>query len=460
VIARTSRRERPPAGLDYLAQLGGRSPDDQRADPSPRRVAALLDALGNPQRRYRSVHITGTNGKGSVAAMTAGLFAAEGLRVGVFTSPHLSRVNERVIIAGREVSDQALDATMQRVGRAAAQLQITPSWFEAITVAALWLFAAHDVDAAIVEVGMLGQFDATNVLGAPIAVITNVELDHTAEAGGGRGAIAAAKAHIVAPGATLIVGESDERLRPIFEERAPARILTRGRELSWENRRPSLRGSRLDLVNPWGRRRDVAVGMLGAHQCDNAILALSAAEAFLNRAVSQEVASRALARTRVAGRFEIRHHAPLVVLDGAHNAAAAVALRRAVSEVSAGMTPRTLVYGVREGRDPATFLRQCGIQHVDRIFITEIHRGFKARNHATVAASEYQAEVAVIPEPGAALRQAVSSAGRHGLVVATGSLHLVGQLRTEAPGRPPARHAPSSAPRLVRRSARAAARAG
>ena len=430
MAATKSTRARGSDGAIYLDQLRGRSRDEQLKDPSPRRVAALLAALGDPHRRFPVVHVTGTNGKGSVAALTATLLAGNGLRVGLFTGPHLTRVNERITIAGREVSDQALREALRRVARAANDRKITPGWFEAITVAALWLFATHRVDAAVVEVGMLGRFDPTNVLDAGTVVITNVELDHDAEAGGGRPVIAAEKAQIVRPGSTLILGETDASLRPIFQERAPSRILMRDRDIRWARRRASLHGSLVDLTNPWGTRRDVTVGMIGAHQCDNAILALTASEAFLDRPISRDSAAKALARTRLAGRFEIRHRSPLVVLDGAHNAAAARTLRRAVSEISARMKPRVLLYGLRPGRTPATFLRECQVENVDRIVVTEVDNCAGARAEAAAAAEEFGVPVAVIDDPRAALERAVRAAGPNGLVVATGSLRLVGQLRT------------------------------
>jgi dihydrofolate synthase/folylpolyglutamate synthase len=267
------------------------------------------------------------------------------------------------------------------------------------------------------------------VLNAAIAVVTNVERDHCVEAGGGRAVIAAEKAQIVRPGGTLILGETDGALRRIFARRAPARVLIRNRDFGWAARRPSLSGSHVDLTNPWGRRRDVRIGMLGAHQCDNAAVALTAAEAFLAAPISHASVDEALAHTRVPGRFEIRHHAPLVVLDGAHNAAAALALRRAVSEVSLGMTPRVLVYGLRDGRDPASFLRECGIRHVDRIFVTEADHCPDACHQAATAAQEFGTHVVVVEDPTAALQQAVRWAGPEGLVVATGSLRLVGEFR-------------------------------
>jgi dihydrofolate synthase / folylpolyglutamate synthase len=417
---------------NYLNRLTGRSRSEQLLDPSPRRVAALLEVLGNPHRDFAAVHLTGTNGKGSTATMTAALLTEEGLRVGLFTSPHLGCVTERIVVDGRRVGDDEFGDAVARVASAADAVGIAPGWFEVVTAAAFWLFSARAVDVAVVEVGMLGAFDATNVLNAGTVVVTNVALDHEQEAGGGLREIADAKAGIIAPGSTLILGESDPTLRPIFEARRPGRVLTRGRELRWTNRCPSAQGSLVDLETPLGLSAAVRIGMIGAHQCDNAILALAAAEAVLDRRLSPSAVSTALEATRVNGRFEIKREHPLVVLDGAHNAAAAVALRRAVSEISAGMTPRILVYGQSRGRDPFIFLRECGVEHVDLIVVTEVAPDATVGEDDIQAARQFGAQVVSVKEPVEALAHAADIAGTQGLVVATGSLRLVGRLRQMA----------------------------
>lgn len=414
----------------YLESLIGYEQSGRVEHPTTSRVAALTAALGDPHRSYPAIHVTGTNGKGSTAAMIASLLAARGLRVGTYTSPHVHRLAERVTVDGQAVGDQELADAISLVQHAAARTAITPSWFEAVTAAGLYLLAAREVDVAVVEVGMLGRWDATNIVDGRVAVVTNVELDHTDMAGPTRAAIAWEKAGIVKPGATLVLGEQDPSLRPIFEAQNPARILARGRELSYRNRRHSPAGSVVDLANPWGTRTGIHVGMSGEHQCGNALLALSAAEAFTGTAMPAPVVSRALAGTHVPGRFEIVHWQPAVVLDGAHNPAGAAALRHAVDERFATTIPRILLCGTLAGRDPVEFLERIGVDRAGLVVATEPDspRALPAAALAEAARSLGAAAVA-IRSPHRALDEAIAAAGTRGVVIATGSLYLVGTLR-------------------------------
>ncbi|HEV3382493.1 MAG TPA: Mur ligase family protein [Trebonia sp.] len=426
------------AALAYLDGLISYEQSGRLDHPTTERIAGLAAALGNPQRSYPVIHITGTNGKGSTTAMIASLLSTQGLRVGTYTSPHLSRIAERITIGGEPAEDQELAEAISRVARAAAETGITPSWFEALTAAGLWLLAARGVDVAVVEVGMLGRWDATNIVNGTVAVVTNVQLDHTDMAGPSRAAIAAEKAGIIKPGATLVLGEQDPDLRPIFEARRPARILTAGREMSWRNRRPASGGAVVDLVNPWGARSGIRVGMIGSHQCDNALLALTAAESFTGQAIPAASVDTALAGTRVPGRFEIARTDPVVVLDGAHNPAAAAALRQAIEESFAGIAPRILLYGALAGRDPVEFLEQAGVRAMDLVVTTEPRspRALPAMALAEAARS-FGVPATAVSHPGRALAAAVTAAGSHGVVIATGSLHLIGPLRAAASTPPP-----------------------
>lgn len=422
-----------PAAMAYLEGLTGYEQTGRLEHPTIERMARLAGALGNPQRAYPVIHLTGTNGKGSTAAMTASLLAGQGLRVGTYTSPHIARLAERITIGGQPVADEDLAAAVGQVREATVRAGVVPSWFEAVTAAGLWLLAEARVDVAVIEVGMLGRWDATNVADGSVAVVTNVELDHTDVAGPTRAAIATEKAGIVKPGATLILGERDPGLRAIFEAQHPARILTAGREMSWRNRRANPAGSVVDLVNPWGVRAGIGVGMTGAHQCDNALLALTAAEAFTGTPVPAAAVTAALGAAHVPGRFEIVGAGPVVALDGAHNPAAAAALRRTVEENYASVTPRILLYGALAGRDPAEFLDQAGVRSADLVITTEpaSPRALPANVLAQVVRG-FGVPVIPIGRPAQALSAAVAAAGQHGLVVATGSLYLIGPLRAAA----------------------------
>jgi dihydrofolate synthase / folylpolyglutamate synthase len=297
----------------------------------------------------------------------------------------------------------------------------------------LWLLAAARVDVAVIEVGMLGRWDATNVADGDVAVITNVQLDHTEVAGSTRAAIAEEKAGIIKPGATLVLGERDPALRRIFEAREPGQILTAGREMFWRNRRLTRDGSVIDLVNPWGPRTDARIAMIGAHQSDNALLALTAAEAFTGLTIPADDVSAALSAVRVPGRLEIIGSDPVVALDGAHNPAAAAALRQAVEENFASLAPRVLLFGALAGRDPAGFLDQAGVRSADLVITTQTPspRAVPADVLAQVARG-FGVPVMTVPVAAQALAAARAVAGPRGLVIATGSLSLVGPLRATA----------------------------
>jgi dihydrofolate synthase/folylpolyglutamate synthase len=418
----------PHSATAYLGGLIGYEQSGRVTHPTTDRIATLAAALGNPHRSYPVIHVTGTNGKGSTTAMIAALLAAHGLRVGTFTSPHLRHLGERITVDGRPAHDEALADAIGQVADAAARTGITPSWFEAVTAAGLWLLASGGVDVAVVEVGMLGRWDATNIVDATIAVVTNVQLDHTELAGPTRAAIAWEKAGIVKPGAVLILGEQDPALRPIFEARHPGRILTQGRELFRRNRRSAATGSVVDLINPWGNRAGVHVGMVGDHQCDNALLALSAAEAFTGVAMARSLADATLAHTQVPGRFETWGHDPPVILDGAHNPAGADALRLALGDTVFAAEPRILLFGATAGGNPVEFLDRLDIRDVDLVVATEpgSPRALNADALAE-AARGFGVRARSVPVPERALEVAMAEGG---VVVATGSLYLIGALQT------------------------------
>lgn len=245
-----SEAPRGDSSLVYLDSLANFERTGRLSSPTTRRVAALVAELGHPERSYPVIHVTGTNGKGSTTAMIAGLLAGCGAHVGTYTSPHIDRLAERITISGQPVEDWELADGVGQVRAAARRTGITPTWFEALTAAAFWILAAGQVDAAVIEVGMRGRWDATNVVNGSVSVVTNVQLDHTDVAGPTRASIAGEKAGIVKPGSTLILGERDPALRPFFEAERPGRILTLGGEMSWRNRTATESGSIVDLINP------------------------------------------------------------------------------------------------------------------------------------------------------------------------------------------------------------------
>lgn len=421
------------ADLAYLDGLTDYESTGRSPDPTITGSAALAAALGHPQRAYPVIHVSGTIGKGSTTAMIARLLETAGLRVGTYTSPHIHDVGERITVDSRWTPPERVAAAVREVRAAAERCAVTPSWFEAFTAAAFWELAQRAVDVAVVEVGMLGRWDATNVVDASVVVITNVELDHADLAGPTRADIAYEKAGIVRPGATLVLGETDSDLLPLFTKPGPDRVLLRHRDFGWTSRRTLTLGSVVDVRTPGGCHENIRVAMSGRHQCDNAALALTAAEAFLGSRIAVGSAAAALSAVRVPGRTEVVGRAPLVLLDGAHNPAGAAALRSTVDELATTAGRKVLVCGVLAGRVLAEFLTSIGVGDYDLVVATWPDSP-RAQSAAAVAAtaSWLGTPAVTVPDPAQALLTAIESAGTDGVVVGAGSLHLVGTLRRAA----------------------------
>lgn len=402
--------------------------------PSRERISALADAMGSPQSAYPVVHVTGTNGKGSTTRMISSLLAAVGVRAGAYTSPHLEAVNERIAIADEPISDEDLAAQLASLAELERFLGVQATWFELVTAAALRYFADEAVEAAVLEVGLGGRYDATNVADAGVAVVTNVELDHTELLGETRLLIAGEKAGIVKGGAVLVLGEEDEEVAAVFEEEAArvgaSAVWRRGEDFAAENGRVALGGRVVDLHTPAGRYEDVFLPVRGAHQADNAAAALAAAQAFVGDVLSDEVVREGFASVRVPGRLEVVSRRPLVVLDGAHNAAGVAAVGSALGEDFAAAGPVTVVFGCLRSHDPLALLAALPRERVARV-VTCTPPSPRGRDGETVAeaarAAGYEAVSAgEVPD---AVEAALAAVGEEELVLVTGSLYVVGAAR-------------------------------
>lgn len=392
-------------------------------------MTSLCALLGEPQRAYPVVHVTGTNGKGSVAAMVAGLLAAHGLRVGTYTSPHLRSVNERIACNGESITDEDLAAALADVAAREDLLSQTLSWFEILTAAALSWFAAIAVDVAVVEVGMLGRHDATNVVDASVAVVTNVGRDHTDGVGDWEMAVASEKAGIVGPDSVLVLGAVSPRLRPLFEAEGPAALWAAGEDFAAEAVRPAVGGQVADLRTPLARFDAVYIAAHGPHQADNAAMAVAATEAFFDRPLDAGVVEEVLGSLQLPGRFEVLGHQPLVVLDGAHNPPAAEALVQTLASGFHTTGRRVLVWGMLADRDPALFLDALEPARIDAVVTCSVPspRAAAASDLAGVAQARGLA-CEVVDDPVEAVRRAVDVSAEEDLVLVTGSLYLVGAL--------------------------------
>jgi dihydrofolate synthase/folylpolyglutamate synthase len=419
------------SAAEYLNGLAGYETTGVIVERRTRRIEAITSGLGSPNQQFPSIHITGTNGKGSTSAMITRLLRSQGLRVGTYTSPHLSDVTERIAIDGRPISEQRFAEALGAVAWMARRAGVSPSWFEAVTAAGFKIFAESRIDVAVVEVGMLGRWDATNIVNSTVTVITNVDIDHTEYAGPGRVDVAMEKAGIAHPGATLVLGETDPELLPIFRAQRPRQLLQLGVDISATGRVSAPGGSMVDLTTPWGEHREILVSLLGAHQCRNAALALAAAESFLDSPIEVSAVRNALGSIQINGRMELlRNGNPAIVFDGAHNRAAGRVLRDAIDEYFPRQSPRVLVCGTSGTRDPAEFLSGIGAADFDLVVATKVESLTSAlADSAHEAARNAGAVVTTAANVDDALHSAIRSAGEHGLVVVAGSMYLIAPAR-------------------------------
>jgi len=406
----------------------------RRTLPSLDRMEKLAALLGDPHTAYPVIHITGTNGKGSTAAMTSSLLAAMGLSVGTYTSPNLARVNERIARNGDPIDDEAFTDVLDSLRRIESLMDEPPTRFELLTAAALTWFADEAVDVAVVEVGLGGTWDCTNIVHAAVSVVTNISYDHTEVLGPTLEDIARDKAGIFTAGGRAVVGETDPTLVALFRTAADAagcqEFWARGVEFACTSNRVAVGGRLVDLRTPGGAYGEVLVPLHGSHQGDNAACALAAAEAFFGSPLPEDVVEEGLAAVRVPGRLEVVGRHPLVLVDGAHNAAGMMVLARSLTEEFTTEGETTAVVGMLTGRDPTAMLDalvSAGVRSVV-VCAPDSPRAMPVGDVASAAAS-LGMEVSLAADPAEATRRAVERSGPDDRVVVCGSLYVVADAR-------------------------------
>jgi len=394
------------------------------------RLRHLLTILSDPQAAYPVIHITGTNGKGSTARFTTALLRAAGLSVGTYTSPHLERLNERIAWSGEPISDEDLAAALTRLAGLEGMLTSPLTHFEILTAAAFTWFADIAVDVAVVEVGLGGRRDCTNVADGRVAVVTNVSLDHVAAIGPTLAEIATEKAGIVKPGSTLILGTTDPELSPIFRAAGAAEVWARDNDFGLTGNRLAVGGRSLDLYSPSARYEDVYLPVHGRYQGENASAALAAVEAFLGAPLGSDLVRDALAAITLPGRLEVVGRRPLCILDGAHNPAGAAAAGQAIDEAFGAATGRVLVVGMRQGRDPAEMLAALRAPTAGLVVAcpAPTPKAIPAAEIAQAAAA-LACRVVEAASVAEAVDTGLAEAGDDDLVLVTGSLYVVGAAR-------------------------------
>ncbi|CAM5440977.1 bifunctional tetrahydrofolate synthase/dihydrofolate synthase [Streptomyces pseudogriseolus] len=344
VPARPADPEVDKALREVEAELATRW-GETKLEPSVDRIAALMDVLGEPQRSYPSIHITGTNGKTSTARMIEALLGAFDLRTGRYTSPHVQSVTERISLDGAPVSAERFVETYQDVRpyveMVDAAQEYRLSFFEVLTGMAYAAFADAPVDVAVVEVGMGGTWDATNVIDAGVAVITPIDLDHTDRLGGTPAEIAGEKAGVIKPQATVVMAQQPVDAAQVLLKKAvelDATVAREGLEFGVLDRQVAVGGQLMTLRGLGGEYTEVFLPLHGAHQAHNAAVALAAVEAFFGVGAQRaepldiDTVRRAFASVASPGRLEIVRRSPTVVLDAAHNPAGARAAAAAIGE--------------------------------------------------------------------------------------------------------------------------------
>jgi len=424
-----------PDSLDeVLVALYARKPENQirpRLEPTRR----LVEMMGNPQQNYKVIHITGTNGKSSTARMIERLLRQHGIRTGRLTSPHLVSFNERIALDGEPVDDQLIIEAYQEnlvlldlVDQELLEKGEGPlTFFEAFTALAFHVFSDAPIDVLVLEVGIGGEWDATNVADAEVAVFTSIALDHRGTLGDTVEEIAQTKAGIIKPNSIVVSSFQQPSVAAILRSRAIDEIQMAGNEFDYSEISPDGFGTRFSVKGIWAEYPELWMPIIGEHQAENAATAIVATEAFLGRAIADEVLRGALADSLAPGRLQVVSKQPLVVIDGAHNPAGLVSLRNSI-QWHFGAPKSIGVVGMLREKDVQSSAQEL-IGVFDHVIVTSApgDRGMPASELADAFSDEGLIVDEIIPELSAAYEQAIRlGASTERPVFVTGSLYLVG----------------------------------
>ena len=404
-----------------------------------RRMAELLERLGNPHLASPAIHIAGTKGKGSTAAMIASALSAAGYRSGLYTSPHLHTFRERITIDGEMIAEEEFSALAERlqpeideVNRRHNYGEITT--FEILTALAFACFSGQRVDFQVLEVGLGGRLDATNVVTPRLAVITSLSLDHAEVLGDSLAKIAGEKAGIIKPGAVVVSapqpGEAAEVIREVCD-RNGASLIEVGRDITWKKLTSNMAGQSFEVRGKKGSYQ-LAIPLIGGHQLENAAVAVAALEAL---AIGAEDMARGLAQVRWPGRLEMLRDKPLFLVDGAHNADSARRLREAIEEYL-NFDRLILIAGASSDKDIAGMLGE--LAPISSLIVVTRSRHPRALAPALILDEmERQGVKGELAESvSSAAERALAVAGPDDLICATGSLFVAAEAREYIKGIP------------------------
>ena len=401
------------------------------------RMIRLLSALGNPQRLFKSVHIVGTKGKGSTAAMTAEMLRACGYRVGLYTSPHVLHVRERIVVDGAMIFESAFAKGVAAVAGVTKKARLpAPTYFEILTALAFRHFAEKEVDIAIIETGMGGRLDATNVITPEVVGMVGISLDHVAQLGDNLPAITREKVGVFKKGIPVISAPQRPEVREVIEEAAlklDAPLVFASENVGFSYRFEFSRGvgrhARICLTTATSRFEHVHVPLMGEHQASNCAVALRIVDTLKSCgfAIDDQTAKEGLANVNLPGRMQMVSEEPRVLVDGAHNAASIDALIRGIGQHIA-YDSMIVIFGCQKDKDISGMLRRLRLG-ADKMIFTST-RSPRSADPAELAAeyTEISGKMAQVGRTlSDALAIATSAITREDLICITGSFYLVGQ---------------------------------
>ena len=397
------------------------------------RIEDLLKELNNPEQKVRTIHVTGTNGKGSVTSMITNILLVSGLKVGKFTSPHLVRYNERIEVDGKEISDEDFALVVTAVRRAVESVMAKgtdqPTQFEVLTAAAFLHFALQKLDYAVIEVGLGGLWDSTNVITPVVSVITNVSLDHTDRCGKTVEEIAMQKAGIIKDGVPVVTAAEGEALGPIqamslFKQ---AQLYIYGKAFTGQEVSSSMEGQTFTL-SAGDYHSNYEVKLPGAHQILNTAVAVVAAKLASKQdsRINELALHQGVALTKWPGRLERISQKPDVILDGAHNPAGAAVLRAALDKYYSGKKI-CFIFGMMGDKDISQVITTL-FRKEDTIYTVRADEGARAAEPEALA-EQIGSQAQAMHDLAAAYKTALAEVGEDGLVCVCGSLYLVGTFK-------------------------------
>ena len=397
------------------------------------RIEDLLKELNNPEQKVRTIHVTGTNGKGSVTSMITNILLVSGLKVGKFTSPHLVRYNERIEVDGEEISDEDFALVVTAVRRAVESVMAKgtdqPTQFEVLTAAAFLHFALQKLDYAVIEVGLGGLWDSTNVITPVVSVITNVSLDHTDRCGKTVEEIAMQKAGIIKDGVPVVTAAEAEALGPIqamslFKQ---AQLYIYGKAFTGQEVSSSMEGQTFTL-SAGDYHSNYDVKLPGAHQILNTAVAVVAAKLASKQdsRINELALHQGVALTKWPGRLERISQKPDVILDGAHNPAGAAVLRAALDKYYSGKKI-CFIFGMMGDKDISQVITTL-FRKEDTIYTVRADEGARAAEPEALA-EQIGSQAQAMHDLAAAYKTALAEVGEDGLVCVCGSLYLVGTFK-------------------------------